>query len=183
MIKQLQNIFILLILIILSGCSTFYNIADTRHNNYTQPIHIDRTFDISGRFFIKSKNNNQYGNFAWYKDESQENLAFNTPLGQTIAKITINKDEATLFTQRESYTGSNLDILMMKNLGFSIPVPYLHYWVQGVALPNITINATTQYGFSQVGWQVEYLEWYDNNHPKVIKISKNNTIIKLLIQW
>ena len=100
-----------------------------------------------------------------------------------IGKIIINKHKATLFTEHESYTGSNLDTLMVENLGFSIPLAYLHYWIEGIALPSIPIDMTNKYGFSQLGWKVEYLEWYDNNHPKIIKISKTNLVIKLLIQW
>jgi outer membrane lipoprotein LolB len=165
---MLNKLFILLFVLFITGCSTFYRISDKTHNQYVRPDAIDNNFDITGRFFIQNTTNIQYGNFAWNKTGTHEILTFNTPLGQTVAKITIESSDAILDTGQKVYTGSNLDALMLNNLGFSIPIEYLHYWIQGVTFPNINVDNQNEFGFTQLGWTIEYLEWYDHNHPKVL---------------
>lgn len=182
--QAFNRLLLTIIAMLIANCASFYDISDATHNKYTSPKAVDNNFNISGRFFIKTITDNEYGNFSWYKNENKEELNFNTPLGQTIAKIIIESTTAALHTgNKKIYSGANLDLLMLNNLGFSIPVRYLHYWMQGVALPGISVDGYTMYGFTQLGWKIEYLEWYNNKYPKIVKISKDNITIKLLLQW
>ncbi|MCE2706497.1 MAG: outer membrane lipoprotein LolB [Proteobacteria bacterium] len=180
--KNMKKYLILLIFLCLSSCASWYNINTTKPTTtYVEPKVIESSFDISGRFFIKKLDNNQYGNFSWVKSNSNEELDFTTPLGQIVAKVIIDNENATLYTQDKTYYGRDIDVIMNNNLGFSLPLNYLHYWIQGVVLPNISIDKKELNGFCQLGWKVQYLEWYDANHPKIIKISRQGLQIKLLI--
>lgn len=167
---------------IINGCASFYDIAvETPPPHYTKPVIIEQSFDIAGRFSIKSPSKNNYGNFTWTKDLTKEELDFNTPLGQTVAQIIIESGIATLITQDQTYSGNDLDELMEDKFGYILPMAYLHYWMQGVSLPDVPITEDLVDGFVQLGWKVEYLQWIDANHPQIVQCSKDELIIKFLI--
>lgn len=172
------------ILVILAGCASFYDATPRKQSiTYTKPIHIESEFDISGRFIIKRPNKNDYGNFTWNRSGESEELDFNSPVGQTVAKIIIESGNATLYAKNESYTSESLNEMMEKRLGFVLPMNYLHYWIQGVPLPNIPTTKQLTTGFVQLGWNVEYLQWIDSAHPEIIQCTKDDLVIKLLIIW
>ncbi len=173
----------MLMLVFLTSCATFYNVNTTKIVKYNKPKLIEDTFDISGRFFIKNLDKTKYGNFTWRKINNKEEIDFNTPLGQVVAKIVIESSNITLYEKDKIYSGNDLDSIMQANLGFILPLNYLHYWIQGVNLPNVVIDKENSNGFNQLGWMIEYVDWYDTNHPKIIKLSKNDLQIKLFIEW
>jgi outer membrane lipoprotein LolB len=161
----------------------FYNPTVTNPSPYMRPLLIDNNFDISGRFNIKTANQNNYGNFTWTKQNTSESLELRSPIGTTVARITVESGVATLTTKDKVYTKDDLDDMLEQNLGFSLPMPYLHYWIQGISLPDVPIDGELADGFIQLGWQVEYLEWYNQNHPKIIRCTKDDLSIKLLLEW
>jgi outer membrane lipoprotein LolB len=180
----MRRLELLLLLIILGGCASFYDVEpDTSSTVYTKPSTIESGFNISGRFIIKQPQKNNYGNFTWNRTLESEELDFNTPIGQTVAKITIESGIATLYTKNESYTAESLNEIMEQQLGFVIPMGYLHYWIQGVPLPGIPISEQLSDGFVQLGWKVEYLQWATPNHPQILQCTHDDLVIKLLIEW
>ena len=179
-----SGFWLLLFTLSLPGCANFYDVkADKPATTYYKPQVIDTNFDISGRFFIRQPNKSSYGNFAWHKLNESEELDFNTPLGQTVARINIESGAATLTAKDETYSGDSLDKMMQEQLGFVLPMNYLHFWIQGVSLPDSPVTAELATGFEQLGWKVEYLQWQDKNHPQIIQCTKEDLSIKLFIQW
>ncbi len=172
------------LVIVLVGCASFYDTTPQKPIvTYKIPLAIESDFNISGRFIIKQPNKNNYGNFTWSKSDESEVLDFNSPIGQTVAEIIIESGIATLYTGSESYTAESFNDIMQKQLGFVLPISYLHYWIQGTPLPNEPMDAQLIDGFVQLGWKVEYLQWIDNIHPEIVQCTKNDLIIKLLVKW
>ena len=170
-------------LLLLSSCASFYDVTIEKPAEYVQPIAIESDFNISGRFFIKTSKRDNYGNFTWDKSGNDESLAFRTPIGQTVAQITIESGSATLTTKDKVYSGEDLETMMQNHLGFILPMSQLHYWIKGVPLPSAPVTNKLTSGFVQLGWRIEYLQWVDPNHPHVIRCSKDDLVIKLLIDW
>lgn len=191
--KQHMRFFWLVLLVLslftlgveVSGCASFYDaVPDLPPPKYTKPSVIDQDFNISGRFSIKQPSNSSYGNFIWVKESNTEELSFNTPLGQTVAKITVESGGlATLTADNKSYTGDDLDDLMEDRLGYVLPMAYLHYWMQGVSVPSAPVVQELNDGFVQLGWKVEYLQWVDANHPQIVQCSRGDLVVKFLIEW
>ena len=179
----MRIILIIIYTIMLSSCASFYDVNVTKSQTYKQPDKLLDNFSLSGRFLIKNSSNSYYGNFSWWRESDTEELDLNSPIGTTIAQIKIKSNVTSLFVNGQSYTGSNLDDIMQKQLGFSLPLNYLYYWVQGFKLPDYQINNILPNGFTQLGWSVEYLTWGDNNLPQIIKCSKGDVIIKLVNNW
>lgn len=169
---------------ILSGCASLYDTKVDNPAEYHKPQQIDDSYNLSGRFSIKTAEKNYYGNFNWLKESGAEELDFMSPVGTTVAQIKIESGITSLTDEdNKTYTGNNLNQLMQDRLGFVLPMSYLHYWIQGVPLPQYPVQESLKSGFSQLGWNVEYLSWHDENHPQIIQASKDNLRIKLLINY
>lgn len=174
---------LLLACLSLSGCASWYDTQVDKPAEYHQPLQIDEDYDISGRFSIVTPQKDYYGNFNWQRESGEDELAFMSPLGNTVARIVVESGVATLTTGGESYSGHNLDQMMQEQLGFSLPINYLHYWLQGIPLPQYPVQNRLNSGFSQLNWKVEYLSWQDTNHPQIVQVSNTNLRIKLIIMW
>lgn len=165
----------------LVGCASFYDKNVAQPATYHAPQNIDQDYNIDGRFSIVAQEKNYYGNFTWNHENNFDKLALNSPLGNSVAVITVDNGNATLQTSDGTYTGSNLDELLKQRMGFTLPLAYLHYWVQGVPLPDYHVENKLTSGFQQLGWNIEYLEWADDNHPSLVQVSNTGLKIKLLI--
>lgn len=185
MIQAFKQLFIILgISLGLASCAIFYKPPDLAPPTYIKPNAIESGFDISGRFIIKSSVKNNSGNFTWNRVNESEDLEFRTPLGQTVAKIIINESGvATLYTSDDSYTGDDLTDEMQDQFGFTLPLNSLHYWVQGITIPDVPVTQKLSDGFVQSGWNVEYLEWETPTHPHILRCTNGEFEIKLLVDW
>lgn len=180
--KKLYGTFLLMSLA-LSGCASWYDTQVAQPAEYHQPLQVDENYNISGRFSIVTPQKDYYGNFNWQRESGDDHLAFMSPLGNTVAQIVVESGIATLNNGSQVYSGHNLDQMMQEQLGFSLPVNYLHYWLQGVPLPQYQVQNRLNSGFGQLNWKIEYLSWQDRNHPKIVQVSNDNLRIKLIIEW
>ena len=167
----------------LSGCASFYDSKVEHPENYHQPVQIDDHYNISGRFFIKAREKNYYGNFTWQRESAHDVLDFMSPIGTTVARIEVESTIASLSTGGKTYTGNSLAQMMEQQLGFSLPLSYMHYWLQGIPLANYPVQNRLDSGFSQLNWKIEYLRWQDLNHPQIVQLSNADLRIKLFINW
>ena len=167
----------------LASCASFYDTKVDHPPAYHQPLKIDQNYAISGRFLIKNAGKNSYGNFAWLRESGNDRLDFMSPIGATVAQIRVESGVASLSREGKTYSGDDLEQMMQQQLGFSFPLSYLHYWIQGRPLANYPLQGVLNSGFSQLGWQIEYLGWQDSNHPQIVQLTKVDLKIKLLINW
>lgn len=180
-INYLKRIFVISFMINLVGCASFYDKTVDQPAEYHSPQQVDASYNIDGRFSIVNAEKNYYGNFTWEHSLDYDKLSLNSPLGNSVAVITVESGVAELQTSNGHYSGGNLDELLQQQLGFSLPLAYLHYWVQGIPLQNYPVENKLTSGFQQLGWKVEYLQWQDNNHPEILQLVNDNLRIKLLI--
>ena len=173
----------LVLSVLLGGCASFYDNVVSQPPVYHQPLVVVESYTISGRFSIKSAAKNDYGNFNWHHESANDLLEFRSPIGTTVAQIQVVNNIATLSTAGETYSGAGLEQLMQQQLGFSLPLNYLHYWIQGIPLPQYPLQQRLASGFRQLNWKIEYLSWQDVNHPQIVQLSNANLRIKLLINW
>ncbi len=175
---------VLLLGILLTGCASLYDTKVDNPADYHKPQQVDDNYSLTGRFSIRTADKNYYGNFSWLKESANEELDFMSPIGSTVAQIKIESGIASLTDEEnKTYSGENLNQLMEERLGFVLPMGYLHYWIQGVPLPQYPVQESLKSGFSQLGWRVEYLSWHDQNHPQIIQASKDDLRIKLLLNY
>lgn len=181
--KQINYFTVGLFSLFLSSCASYYEMHVENVADYHKPVNVDQSYDIGGRFSIVTPKDNYYGNYSWQHDLNSDKLSMFSPIGTVVANITVESEIATLETSDGVYKGKDLDALLIKQLGFTLPVNYLHYWVQGIPLPKYPITNQLKSGFTQLGWNVEYLKWEDDNHPYIMQISNDEMKVKFLINW
>ena len=112
------------------------------------------------------------------------------PLGQTVAKIDGRGSQLRLwFEGREPVSTSDPEALMEQQLGWSIPLRALRYWVRGEASASggkadVQGNPTQPSVLEQDGWRVEYLAYHQSGGtalPAKLKMHHPNSIQATLI--
>jgi len=180
--NQIFSIVILLVVSVLNGCASMIDDM-TDHTNYHRPSHVDESFNIHGKLNIQSNTNSLYANYNWSMNNQQEVLSLKNPLGITMARMTIVAGVTTIqLLDGRVFTGDQVDAMTEQSIGVAIPLNYMHNWVQGIPLPQYDYTVTEN-GFTQLGYNVGYLSWYDANHPKLVKITQNDLVIKIFINW
>lgn len=136
---------------------------------------------ISGKISIQyqqgDKPQGQHGSFEWEQDAQGIRINLLSPLDQTVARITVNAQGATLeLDGKAPRTASDLDQLLQETLGWSLPVAGLRDWLQGFVTvdgkPATAVKAEDQTLTTQ-GWKLRYASWHEQpSFPKRIDLQR-----------
>ena len=181
---KIKNIYplinILFITSIISGCATQ---APRNNFNVSKQIYQDN-IQISGRISIQYQENDQeqslHGNFEWQQNNNNIAIDLSSPLGQTIANITQNKDGASITeAKKPPRTAQNIEQLLRETVGWTIPVQNLKSWLQGFEAKELQqftpITSIDNNTISSQGWQIRYASWQEKEtltFPKRIDLSR-----------
>lgn len=134
-----------------------------------------------GRFSIQTQSLNQppdatQGSFVWRKLARGWQLDLNTPLGATLARLTITPMGATLeqpdASTRRAESGQ---ALLSEILGAPVPLDALEDWIEGRVRDDGTITDMVRdsegrvVSFKQLGWQVGF-DRYGHSGPARITV-------------
>jgi len=136
-----------------------------------QPVAAFREqIDFSGRLSVNyqrdGKDDSLSGHFNWRQSAAGTDVALSSPLGQTVATISVTPQQATLTESgKPPRVAADIDTLSAQALGWPLPVSGLRQWLQGyadgadgrrfVASP-LNDNVTTK-----DGWHLTYVSWQD----------------------
>jgi outer membrane lipoprotein LolB len=154
------------------------------------PTQTDRSFheniQIQGRFSVGYEENNRpqsvQGRFQWQQQGQRIDIDLMSPLGQTMAKLAITPDSATIQqTGKQIKIADNVAELTEQTLGWSLPVAGMRDWLQGfnrsttnqrqLARPNENDQFDTD------GWHIHYVSWQQNSvsvYPKRIDLTRTS---------
>ena len=161
-----RRLSLLAIAAVLAGCATTgANLSTSTVGAYRDSI------DLSGRLSVNYQKDGRpesvTGNFNWTQRPGRIDVSLASPLGQTIAAITVTPESATLTqAERAPRVAKDIDALSAQALGFSLPVAGLRDWLQGyatdangkrfVASPvNNSVNTND-------GWRLRFVSWQDD---------------------
>jgi len=150
----------------LAGCATTPNVPLA---NPTAQVGTYRdTIDLNGRLAANYQKDGQpqsiNGNFTWAQRPGRIDVSLFSPLGQTVAEITVTPDTATLKQSgREPRVEKDIDTLTAKSLGWTLPVSGLRDWLQGYAVDAAGKRFTASPAHDSVvtndGWRLRFVEW------------------------
>jgi outer membrane lipoprotein LolB len=182
---KLRSIVLLLITGLLISC------AET-------PVKLTAPFDLTGRDYLYDKtdwffsgriaasdqNNSFSASINWKHQNKQDEIELAGPLGQGRTQIVLTKQKVVIDygDERLQYFG-NIDDVISKQLGVSVPVLALKYWVLGLVKPG-TEYESFENGFLQSDWKVKYQKMQMvgvDELPKKIRVERNDTKLKLII--
>lgn len=132
--------------------------------------------DYHGRFAVRyvdsvGADRNVYGNFDLRQDAAETTLDLINPLGQTLARVTVQPSGATLeLPGKAPQSAPEVETLMQHAIGFPLPLAGLRYWLRPQAAPDTPAQvqrdpASGRYAqIQQDGWTIDYLA-YDTSAP------------------
>lgn len=111
--------------------------------------------------------------FNWLQQPGKIDVALLTPLGQTVATVTVTPDAATLAQSGQPpRTAPTLDALTVQTLGWQLPVAGLKEWLQGYATAADGQRFSAAPGKDTVltndGWRLRFVSWRADGSPKRI---------------
>ncbi len=166
-------------LLALTGCGTLAPVPDT---DSARRFHED--ISVGGRLSVRyqqdGKPQSLQGKFLWQQKATRTNIELASPLGQTLARITLLPGSATLEQSgKPSAEASDASALTRAVLGWPLPVEGLRYWLQGfvrtLSGELLAVPVGDRNDQEGDGWRVRYVDWQQidgRNCPKRIDFSR-----------
>lgn len=164
---------------LLSACAAPARLPDVPVAAYQEKIELNGRLSIN--YIRDGSPESLSGRFNWVQAGQQVVVSLASPLGQTIAKITVAPGHATLEQNGEpARTAPDIDALTSETLGWRMPVSGLREWLQGYGTAQDGNRFVASPSNSEVvtsdGWRLRYLTWHDDGagtvRPKRIDVSR-----------
>lgn len=148
-----------------------------------------KSIDLAGRLSVRYQKDGRdealHGSFTWSQRPDTTTINLLSPLGQTLAVITITPAAATIQQSGQpARSAADPNALVADALGWPLPIAGLRDWLQGFAidaqgsLRTIAATDTTALRTAD-GWTLQYAVWDNNDaahpHPKRIDLSRQTT--------
>ena len=197
---RFSSFFILGLLFVLSGCSNLTSQeqligsgqATLWHTHKQQVAPLD-AWQISGKLGIRSEQESGSAVLFWLQRQDYFDIRLTGPLGQGSTRLTGRQGAVSLeIANRGTFQATSAQDLMQQQLGWSLPVENLLWWVRGLPAPHsksqVQLDSNSLLArLEQDNWQVEYLSYRSENGlqlPERIKLSGAGLNITLVIkEW
>ncbi|WP_370660162.1 outer membrane lipoprotein LolB [Massilia atriviolacea] len=156
---------------LLSACVTPTNLSKDSVAAYRDAI------ELNGRLTVNYQKDGQTetltGKFNWNQTPAAVNVSLASPLGQTIATISVTPESATLVQgDRAPRVARDIDSLTAQALGWSLPVSGLRDWLQGYATgadgQRFAASPAANTVTTADGWRLTYVSWQDAGAGKPV---------------
>lgn len=140
-------------------------------------------WQLRGKLGVRSDAGNANLSFVWNESPERYDISLKGPMGVAVARVAGDANRALLeMPDGREYASSTVESLIEEQLGYSLPVSLLRYWLRGVPDPAHTAQYQEK-GFSQLGWQVAFQQ-FSSQGPKKILIEKADIRLKLAaLKW
>jgi outer membrane lipoprotein LolB len=161
-----RRLSLLAIAAVLGGCAT----TGANRSNSSVGAYRD-SIDLSGRLSVNYQKDGRpesvTGNFSWIQRPGRIDVSLASPLGQTIAAISVTPESATLTqAERAPRVAQDIDTLSAQALGWSLPVSGLRDWLQGYATDangkRFVASPANNSVYTKDGWRLRFVSWQDD---------------------
>ncbi|KPJ68100.1 MAG: hypothetical protein AMJ43_01465 [Coxiella sp. DG_40] len=195
--RNCAKVSLLIITLLLTTCTTLHKQPLKQNQHYLtwqQRLHQlsrIRSWNIYGALGIKYDNKDSMAHFSWR--QVTDNFAINiyTPINLGGVKITGSKKQVILWrSSSEKIVAETPEQLMHKELGWSLPLFDLRYWVLGLPAPHVPFSAKfDSYNhlsfLQQQGWQINYSDFQSIGNidlPTKISLNIPQLQVKLVVK-
>jgi outer membrane lipoprotein LolB len=172
----------------LAGCATTSNVPLA---NPTAKVGAYRdTIALNGRLAANYQKDGQpqsiNGSFTWVQRPGRIDVSLFSPLGQTVAEITVTPGTATLTQSgRQPRVEKDIDTLTAKALGWTLPVSGLRDWLQGYAVDaggkRFAASPAHDSVVTNDGWRLRFVDWQNGPDgapmPRRIDAERSTTAV------
>ena len=170
--KALGVFFVSAVLFGLSGCATAPRVGLMPQLDWSerqQQLAQLQRWSFSGRLAIKDANDESWSaSLRWQQDGDSYDIQLSGAFGQGAARLSGHDGYAVIeMAEHSALTANSAEALMQQQLGWSMPVQGLKYWLLGMPVPGSVVgqSAFNEVGrlqsLQQSGWQVRYRDYLD----------------------
>lgn len=151
-----------------------------------------RRWSLYGRVAIQTEQEGWSASLRWIQRDDHYYLRLIGPLGQGAYELERHPTSILMRTaDNKVLTSKDPETLMRENLGWSIPVAGLHYWVRGIPDPKSPIIALKlddnerMTELSQGGWRISVLGYTQEGNlelPAKLFLYSPHLKVRLIVQ-
>ena len=193
---------LLSITLVLSGCAApkFRSSASVAtvapHQEHAATITALTQWRLRGRLAVQRGDKGFSADLDWREAPAGAVLRVMAPLNGGTFSLTRGSAGVTLVTPKgASDTAPDAEELMLRHLGWSLPLAGARYWVLGVPAPDAAHPASQERidergrwtDFAQDGWRISILEYAEVDHlslPRRLYLSHTDLQVRIAMkQW
>lgn len=153
-------------------------------------------WQVEGYMGVRARGKSISGNVIWqYQGPKNYRIDMYGPLGigETLLFQKPNGMVTLLTSNHKTVKASSPEVLMQENLGWSVPLTGLVYWVRGLPVAGVPYKSTlSKYGvishLEQSGWQIELKDYRMVKEglplPTDFILKRNGLFVRLQVnQW
>ncbi|WGZ93023.1 MAG: lipoprotein insertase outer membrane protein LolB [Candidatus Thiothrix putei] len=190
----------------LGGCATQTKSPSQDADASTKPVNAQSAWQqrqanfarmsswrLQGKVGMQFQEQSASFNLSWLqtgKDQYEMNIK-NPLTGSVMAYLKGDRSEVTLQANGKTYKDANAERLLQGQLGVSLPLDGMKYWVRGIPSPDSSVQQVKldaqgrPESLQQSGWLIEYAGWQGNDWkalPEKINLSRvpDNTKVKVI---
>lgn len=159
----------LALIVLLAGCATQAPTQkEERHPGdwRTQQSNLEAldTWTAAGKVGIRTPDDSQSANLDWTQRADQYRISVSGPWGTGRNTLKGNGRQVTLTNGDGTFQAPTPEELMAQQMGWSLPLSSLVYWVRGLPDPRSPHRTSEDdVGFpatmDQAGWHIDYRDW------------------------
>ncbi|WP_159931206.1 lipoprotein insertase outer membrane protein LolB [Oceanicoccus sp. KOV_DT_Chl] len=143
--------------LLLSACSQLPTVTPAGQQALAANSHIQH-WQISGKIGWRHGDQAESAYLNWHQCGQQFEIRLTGPLGQGAAKLFGDASITSLQTSDgQIFTAASPEQLLFEQLGWTLPLSQLHFWVRGIPAPTSPFQpGNTDYDFEQQQWQLNF---------------------------
>ena len=145
-------------------------------------------FAAQGRVNIRSQNDANTASFDWLATPDRDVLSLATPLGTTLAELTITYQHgeivsATLKHGQSTDVAADPESLLQQVSGLALPVSGMRWWLRGLPDPSLPLTRSGE-SFTQSGWLISATDFRAGTLPYKIELTRDDLRVRVMInEW
>lgn len=148
-------------------------------------------WDAVGKLGIRTPEQSNSARFNWQQQDQQFDIRVTNLLGQNLATLVGNPNQVQLdIAGQDRYITDSPELFLQQQLGWSLPVDMLNYWIKGVPAPDSQASyQLNEQGLLenliQAGWQVNFSRYQtleSHTLPSKIRLQQGGVALTLLIK-
>ncbi len=194
----------LLLAVLLSGCAIQPStplLDDEARERLWDSRHLQLSeltgWQMTGRVAVKSVQDSWSASLSWQQQAETFDIRFSSMLGQRLAQLKGDTLVSSLYLPDERViSAANVSDLLDEELGWSVPMDGLRYWLVGLPAPALVSPEKLKMGLDelgrlqwleQAGWRIEYQRYRTAGAldvPKKMVLTRNDLRVRFVIdRW
>ncbi|MCK2042015.1 lipoprotein insertase outer membrane protein LolB [Chromohalobacter sp. TMW 2.2308] len=159
----------LLLIVMLAGCASQTPGPDQARERGDWDAQAERlqaldAWSLAGKVGLRTDEGSESANIDWQQRPDTYRILISGPFGAGRTLLKGAPGKVTLANGEGRFNAETPEALMEQQLGWSLPISALDYWIRGLPTPNA--SERTEYDdlnfpqrLWQFGWTIEYRDW------------------------